>query len=177
MGYKNVIPSTAAQFNPFVAGVLSAQDAQSAIDEITSMLPPVPPDCSSFLDTITGIDDQIAGNLSQVATYRSRQTEIAALIAGGGLTPAEIAILQAESDALQVEIDVIDGQVAVLEADRATATQQYQNCSGEIPNAGTTATRPTNPPTGFSYFDTDVGRPIWFKGPSAGWVYADGSTA
>lgn len=175
MGYKNVIPSTAAQFNPNIAGVLSAQDAQGAIDEIANRLPPVPPDCSSFLDTITGLDATISASLAQSALYRNRQVEIATMIAEGGLTPGEIAALEAESAALQVEIDVIAGQVAVLEADRATATQDFQNCEGEIPNAGTTASRPTSPPTGFSYFDTDLGRPIWFKGASFGWVFADGT--
>lgn len=176
MGYKNVLPATAAQFNPFIAGVLSAQDAQSAIDEIAGRLPPVPADCSSFLNSIIGIDDVIASSLAQSALYRNRQTEIATMIAEGGLTPGEIAALEAESAALQVEIDVIAGQVTVLEADRATATHDFQTCEGEIPNAGPTASRPTGPPTGFSYFDTDLGRPIWFKGSSFGWVFADGTS-
>lgn len=177
VGYKNVIPSTAAEFNPNIAGVLSAQNAQSAIDEIASMIPPTPADCSSYLDAITGIDSQIAANTDQAALYHARQTEIATMIAEGGLTSGEIAALEAESAALQVEIDAIDVQVAALEGDRATATQEYQTCSGEIPNAGPTASRPAGPPTGFSYFDTDLGRPIWFKGSSFGWVYSDGTSA
>lgn len=40
---------------------------------------------------------------------------------------------------------------------------------------GTTAQRPTVRPTGFAYFDTTVGRPIWWNGAS--WRFADGTAA
>lgn len=175
--YVPLLVALSMSYNPFSAGVLSATTVQGAIDEIASMLPPVPADCSAFLDSITVIDSTIAAAQGQAALYRNRQTEIATIIADGGLTQAEIDVLNAESAALQVEIDAIAVQVAGLEVDRATATQQYQTCSGEIPNTGTTAARPVNPPTGFAYFDTDLGRPIWFKGSSSGWVDATGAPA
>lgn len=41
--------------------------------------------------------------------------------------------------------------------------------------AGTTAQRTTVRPIGFAYFDTTVGRPVWWTG--AAWVYADGTAA
>lgn len=40
---------------------------------------------------------------------------------------------------------------------------------------GTTAQRPTIRPTGFAYFDTTVGRPVWWNGTS--WRFADGTAA
>lgn len=40
---------------------------------------------------------------------------------------------------------------------------------------GTTAQRPTVRPTGFAYFDTTVGRPVWWNGAS--WRFADGTAA
>lgn len=41
--------------------------------------------------------------------------------------------------------------------------------------AGATAQRPTSAPTGAQFFDTTVGRPIWWNG--AAWIYADGTPA
>lgn len=38
--------------------------------------------------------------------------------------------------------------------------------------SGATATRPTAPPVGFMFFDTTLGKPIWFKSP--GWVDSAG---
>lgn len=32
--------------------------------------------------------------------------------------------------------------------------------------AGVTADRPTSPPTGWQYYDTTIGRPIWWNGSS-----------
>lgn len=40
--------------------------------------------------------------------------------------------------------------------------------------SGTTASRPATPPTGFGYFDTTLGKPVWWKG--AVWVDATGAT-
>jgi len=40
--------------------------------------------------------------------------------------------------------------------------------------SGTTANRPSSPTTGEGYFDTDVGKPIWWSG--AAWVDATGTT-
>lgn len=40
--------------------------------------------------------------------------------------------------------------------------------------AGTTANRPASPVTGQMYFDTTVGKPIWYNGSA--WVDATGST-
>lgn len=40
---------------------------------------------------------------------------------------------------------------------------------------GTTAQRPTVRPIGFAYFDTTVGRPVWWNGTS--WRFADGTAA
>lgn len=40
---------------------------------------------------------------------------------------------------------------------------------------GTTAQRPAVRPTGFAYFDTTVGRPVWWNG--AAWRFADGTAA
>jgi len=40
---------------------------------------------------------------------------------------------------------------------------------------GTTALRPTSPITGQSYFDTTLGKPIWWDGVE--WVDATGSSA
>lgn len=39
--------------------------------------------------------------------------------------------------------------------------------------SGTTANRPTSVPTGYMYFDTDLGKPIWWNG--TGWVDATGT--
>ena len=41
-------------------------------------------------------------------------------------------------------------------------------------NSGTTASRPTSAPVGFSYFDTTLGYPIWRT--ASDWVNADGGT-
>lgn len=40
---------------------------------------------------------------------------------------------------------------------------------------GTTVARPLTPPVGFFYFDTTLGKPVWFKSP--GWVDAAGVAA
>lgn len=39
-------------------------------------------------------------------------------------------------------------------------------------SAGDTDSRPEEPPTGFMYFDTDLGIPVWFDGSN--WVDATG---
>lgn len=54
-------------------------------------------------------------------------------------------------------------------------TVSVANLNGLHPGAGTTAGRPVAPTIGFSYFDTTVGKPIWFKSP--GYVFADGTAA
>lgn len=41
------------------------------------------------------------------------------------------------------------------------------------PTAGPTASRPASPAAGAPYFDTDLGKPIWWGG--TGWVDATGS--
>ena len=41
--------------------------------------------------------------------------------------------------------------------------------------AGPTADRPTSPPTGTMFFDTDLGKPVWYNG--SGWVDATGASA
>lgn len=41
--------------------------------------------------------------------------------------------------------------------------------------AGATTARPTSATTGAQYFDTTLGRPIWWNG--AAWVYSDGTPA
>lgn len=40
--------------------------------------------------------------------------------------------------------------------------------------SGTTAERPTTPVAGQQYFDTDLGKPIWYSG--ANWVDSTGAT-
>lgn len=40
---------------------------------------------------------------------------------------------------------------------------------------GTTANRPTSPLNYSQYFDTDLGKPIWYDG--SGWVDATGASA
>lgn len=40
---------------------------------------------------------------------------------------------------------------------------------------GTTANRPSNPAVGTTYFDTTLGKPVWYKGSSV-WVDATGAT-
>ena len=40
--------------------------------------------------------------------------------------------------------------------------------------AGATADRPSSPPTGYAYFDTDLGKPIWWNGSA--WVDSGGNT-
>lgn len=42
-------------------------------------------------------------------------------------------------------------------------------------NSGATGSRPATPPVGWNYFDTTLGKPIWFKSP--GWVDATGVAA
>ena len=42
-------------------------------------------------------------------------------------------------------------------------------------SSGPTASRPDDPPTGAMYFDTDLGKPVWYTG--AGWVDATGASA
>lgn len=44
-----------------------------------------------------------------------------------------------------------------------------------IPDSGTTTLRPSSPPEGFCYYDTTLGKPIWWNG--TGWVDATGATA
>jgi hypothetical protein len=45
----------------------------------------------------------------------------------------------------------------------------------DIPLAGITAARPVAPPTGYAYFDTTLGKPVWYNGAS--WVDATGAAA
>jgi len=44
--------------------------------------------------------------------------------------------------------------------------------TGRWPNGASTA-RPASPPVGYMYFDTDLGKPIWWNG--TGWVDATGT--
>lgn len=44
---------------------------------------------------------------------------------------------------------------------------------GFVTNNGATANRPSNPVTGQSFFDTQIGKPIWRNGSN--WVDATGS--
>jgi hypothetical protein len=46
--------------------------------------------------------------------------------------------------------------------------------SGLLVFSGATATRPTSVPTGFPFFDTTLGIPVWWSG--AAWVNASGAS-
>lgn len=175
MGFRNSLPAEAMSFNPNVAGLLGAQNVQGAIDELAGRVPPTPPDCSSFLDSANGLTAIVEAAASEAANVRNQQTAIAIQLQNGGLSQAEIDALNAENDLLQAQLDGLTAQIATAEADRAAAYAAYQSCSGETPNVGTTAARPATPATGFCYFDTDIGRPVWFKGVASGWVDADGN--
>lgn len=56
-----------------------------------------------------------------------------------------------------------------------TVLQNFTALQAVVNPAGATATRPTSPPVGLPYFDTDLGRPVWFSG--TGWVDATGGAA
>lgn len=175
MGFKNVLPANATSFNPNVAGLLGAQNAQSAIDELASRVPPTPPDCSSFLDEVDGLSSLIETAAGEAGNVRTQQTSIAIQLQNGGLSQGEIDALNDENDLLQAQLDVLTAQIETAEVDRITAYAGYQSCSGETRSAGLTADRPITPPTGFCYFDADLGIPIWFKGVASGWVDATGA--
>lgn len=56
----------------------------------------------------------------------------------------------------------------------ATAFEGDGSALTNLPvNAGTTAARPVSVATGFMYFDTDLGKPIWYNGSA--WVDATGT--
>lgn len=61
--------------------------------------------------------------------------------------------------------------VRYFEAGVQGSTQEVQFAQG-----GTTAARPTNRPLYWCYFDTTLGRPIWWRGGSQGWVDATGTS-
>jgi len=67
----------------------------------------------------------------------------------------------------------VDGKPVKAWIDWALAVHRHAR---KYRGADTTANRPTNAlENGDWYFDTTVGKPIWYSG--SGWVYADGTAA
>lgn len=65
--------------------------------------------------------------------------------------------------------DIID---ALEAADAPESSNPFMTQSA-VANSGTTANRPAVPVTGQMYFDTTLGRPVWYNG--AAWVDATGA--
>jgi hypothetical protein len=66
----------------------------------------------------------------------------------------------------------------VITVDSASTNGPLRDCAFAIipiTMVGTTANRPSSPQIGAQYFDTDVGKPIWWNGSN--WVDATGTTA
>jgi hypothetical protein len=68
------------------------------------------------------------------------------------------------------------GNIGKLEALTKAIIRAFKNAEGDVIKfeSGTTAERPSSPEAGRRYFDTDVGKPIWYDGSS--WVDASGAT-
>jgi hypothetical protein len=72
-------------------------------------------------------------------------------------------------------------QRLLTEANAATQAADPATLLGAViaaavsPRSGTTANRPVGAAAGFAYFDTTLGRPVWFKTGST-WVDAAGTT-
>jgi hypothetical protein len=64
-----------------------------------------------------------------------------------------------------------DGTIIV---EKSGAMGEHSAYTSELVNSGDTASRPATPLIGFSYFDTDLNKPIWFDGTN--WVDATGTT-
>lgn len=77
-------------------------------------------------------------------------------------------------------LDKIDTELKSAETHRGTVTGNPHAVTAAQTGAvallsGDTASRPGSPATGWMYFDTTLGKPVWYDG--SGWVDAMGTTA
>lgn len=114
--------------------------------------------------TTEDIPNNANGNVTVFGLVRDIDTS--AFAAGSTVYSSAVGVLTNTVSASTVGI-VLDSHVSM----GAVLVRPFRTLGA----TGTTAQRPTIRPTGFAYFDTTVGRPVWWNGAS--WRFADGTAA